>query len=106
YQQASTDREACASIDPDDKLLWRFPRPRLEAEVIRDSALFVSGLLSEKMYGKSVFPELPPGAPDRGGVGKVDDDPSERTGRSVCVFARRNNRYPLPDCLAPAATQE
>ena len=74
--------------------------------MIRDSALFVSGLLSEKMYGKSVFPELPPGAPDRGGVWKVNDDPSERNRRSVYVFARRNNRYPLLDCFDAPDTLE
>jgi hypothetical protein len=106
YQQASTDRDTCASVDPDDKLMWRFPRQRLEAEVIRDAALSVAGLLSDKVFGPSVFPELPPGAPNRGGLWKVNDDPGERNRRSVYVFARRNNRYPLLDCFDAPDTLE
>jgi hypothetical protein len=58
------------------------------------------------MYGPSVFPELPPGAPDRGGVWKVNDDLAERNRRSVYVFARRNNRYPLLDCFDAPDTLE
>ncbi len=46
----------------------RFPRHRLEGEVIRDSSLQVAGLLNAKMGGPSVFPELPEGMPaPRGG---------------------------------------
>ena len=106
YQQASADRAECAAVDPDDKLLWRFPRQRLEAEVIRDSALSVAGLLTTRLYGPSVFPELPAGAPDRGGVWKVNDDESQRNRRSIYVFARRNNRYPLLDCFDAPDTLE
>ena len=62
YQQASAHRPAAAAEDPDDKLLWRFPRQRMEAEAIRDSALSVAGLLNTQMFGPSVFPELPKGA--------------------------------------------
>jgi len=47
------------SADPDNKLLWRYNRRRLEAEVIRDSILFVSGRLNLAMRGPSVFPALP-----------------------------------------------
>lgn len=43
------------------RLLNRFPRRRLEAEVIRDTSLFSAGLLSEKMYGKPVRPPQPSG---------------------------------------------
>ncbi|MEQ1843450.1 MAG: DUF1553 domain-containing protein, partial [Verrucomicrobiales bacterium] len=39
--------------------LSRAPRPRLEAEMIRDQALAVSGLLSHKLYGPSVYPSQP-----------------------------------------------
>ena len=39
-------------IDADDRLLWRFPSRRLEAETIRDSMLAVSGRLNTKMYGR------------------------------------------------------
>ena len=67
YQQSSAYQEAAAKVDPDNKLLWRFARRRLEGEVIRDSMLFASGQLNLKMGGPGVFPPLPPGVsmPDR-----------------------------------------
>jgi hypothetical protein len=106
YQQSSANRPAAAADDPDDKLLWRFPRGRLEAEVIRDSALSVAGLLNEQMFGPSVFPELPKGAANRGGLWKVNEKESERNRRSVYVFVRRNNRYPLFECFDAPDTLE
>ncbi len=45
--------------DPEDRLLWRFPYRRLEAEAIRDSVLAVSGQLNPRMYGPSMFPQVP-----------------------------------------------
>jgi len=52
YRQASRDNQDAARIDADARLLWRYPRRRLEAEVIRDSMLAVSGKLDFKMYGR------------------------------------------------------
>ena len=94
YQQSSAFNEAAAKEDPRDKLLWRFPRERLEGEVIRDAALSVSGLLNEIMGGPSVFPELPAGAARPRGGWKVSDA-EDRNRRSVYVFVRRNSRYPM-----------
>jgi len=96
YQQSSAHRETAARVDPQNKLLWKFPRQRLQGEVIRDSALAVAGLLNLKMGGPSVFPELPVGmTPPRGGW-KVSAD-EEQNRRSVYVFVRRNTRYPMFD---------
>lgn len=54
YRQRSDppDSTASAAIDNDVHLLWRFPSLRLEAEMIRDSMLFVNGRLNLKMYGR------------------------------------------------------
>src|SRR5439155_5733274 len=94
YQQASDFNERNAAIDPQDKMLWRFPRQRLEGEIIRDAMLAVAGELNLKMGGPSIFPELPPGMVSRGGW-KVTEDETERNRRSVYVFVRRNTRYPM-----------
>jgi hypothetical protein len=61
YRQSSRDRPDLAEIDPQNRLLARQSRLRLEAESIRDSALSVSGLLSRKIGGPSVFPYQPEG---------------------------------------------
>ena len=61
YQQSPAFRKDAAEVDADNRLLWAFPRQRLDAEAIRDSALWVSGLLNPKAGGPSVFPELPTG---------------------------------------------
>ena len=96
YQQSSAHREAVAKIDPQNKLLWKFPRQRLDGEVIRDSALAVAGLLNLKMGGPSVFPELPMGMTQPRGGWKVSAG-EEQNRRSVYVFVRRNTRYPMFD---------
>ena len=59
YRQASSDTRRYAERDPQNKLLWRAPRVRLQAEAVRDNALAVAGLLSEKMGGPPVFPYQP-----------------------------------------------
>jgi uncharacterized protein DUF1553/uncharacterized protein DUF1549 len=105
YQEASLFNETAAKADPQNVWLWRFPRQRLEAEVIRDSALWVSGRLNPKMNGPSVFPELPPGMESRGGW-KVTDSAAERDRRSVYVFVRRNTRYPLFEAFDMPDTHE
>lgn len=106
YKQSGAHRPAAAAEDPDNTLLWRFPRRRLEAEVIRDSALSVAGVLNTALYGPSVFPELPKGAPNRGGQWKTSPDEADRNRRSVYVFVRRNNRYPLFECFDAPDTLE
>jgi hypothetical protein len=61
YRQSSKVRAECREIDPSNRLLASFPRRRLTAEQIRDQALYVSGLLVEKMGGPSVKPYQPDG---------------------------------------------
>ena len=99
YRQASAHREDAAKEDARNNLLWRFPRTRLEAEVIRDSALQVAGVLSAKVGGPSVFPILPENMPmPRGGWSKTPSA-EENYRRSVYIFVRRNTPYPLLKAL-------
>lgn len=53
YRQRSTTRPEAVAIDEENRFLWRMNRRRLDAESIRDSALFLANLLNEEMYGPS-----------------------------------------------------
>ena len=68
YQQSSRVSPDLLEKDPQNRLLARGPRVRLEAELIRDSILRMSGLLSSKLGGPSVFPPQPPGVTTEGGA--------------------------------------
>ncbi|QIF04411.1 PSD1 and planctomycete cytochrome C domain-containing protein [Roseimicrobium sp. ORNL1] len=58
YRQASTYRDDCFHKDPENRLLWRVSKKRLDAEVIRDSMLVVSGLLDPSPRAGSLVAEL------------------------------------------------
>ncbi len=96
YQQASSTTAAALAKDPDNRMHSRAPRFRLEAETIRDSALAVSGLLSERMFGPSVMPPQPDGvwsivySDDHWMVSEGDD----RYRRGLYTFWRRSSPYP------------
>jgi hypothetical protein len=59
YRQSSQFAVLGSQLDPENRLLAHGPRFRLDAEAVRDSALFVSGLLSPKIGGKGVKPYQP-----------------------------------------------
>ncbi|MBK7405922.1 MAG: DUF1553 domain-containing protein [Phycisphaerales bacterium] len=61
YRQAARVRPDAKELDPENKLLAYYPRQRLTAEEIRDQALYVGGLLVEKLGGPSVKPYQPEG---------------------------------------------
>ena len=53
YQQGNADNPAFAAKDPDNRLLWKFNRRRLDAEALRDSMLYVAGMLDETSAGQA-----------------------------------------------------
>lgn len=61
YRQSSALPPSLVALDPENRLLARGPRLRLQAEFIRDQALAVSGLLDDRIGGPSVSPYQPPG---------------------------------------------
>lgn len=61
YRQDSRVTPRLLEADPENRLLARGPRFRLDGEVLRDNALFVSGLLNPKMGGRGVRPYQPAG---------------------------------------------
>ena len=60
YRQSSRHRPELRDVDPENRLLYRQNRFRVEGEIVRDLALAVSGLLEPKIGGPSVFPPMPP----------------------------------------------
>lgn len=61
YRQSSDATPAEFAADPENRQLARGSRYRMDAEMIRDQILFLSGRLNTKMYGESVKPPQPPG---------------------------------------------
>ena len=57
YRQQRRHNEANSAIDPNNRLLWKWPRRRLEAEAIRDSVLVATGELDRTLGGVSIPPE-------------------------------------------------
>jgi mono/diheme cytochrome c family protein len=98
YQMASTDLPANVAIDPENRMFWRMPRQRLEAEAIRDGILAAAGTLDRTLGGPNVFPYIDPdlfeASSRRNWPGKQDDDPSTWR-RSLYVFSKRSIRYPM-----------
>lgn len=106
WQQASDERKDAAEVDPGNRLLWAYPRHRLEGEAIRDAALYVSGLLDLKEGGPSVYPDLPSGMGALRGGWKVNAAAEDRNRRSVYIFVKRNQRYPMLEALDMPDTHE
>jgi hypothetical protein len=95
YRQGSRGADAGQAADPENTLLWHFPRHRLDGEALRDAILSVSGQLNPKLGGPSVFPEIPAELKAAAKDWKVSADPAERNRRSVYVCVKRNLRYPM-----------
>lgn len=84
YRQQSRHRQEAAAIDPENKLLWRMPLRRVDAEVLRDAVLSVTGQLNPAMYG----PAIPVVVAGDGQVSTADAPSSNR--RSIYLLHRRS----------------
>ncbi len=98
YCQSSKVTPELLEKDPRNRLMSRGPRFRLEAELVRDQALALAGLLSRKMMGPSVFPAQPPGlwqaafnGRDRTWATSAGED---KFRRGLYTFWRRTVPYP------------
>lgn len=96
YRQSSRATPNLAERDPENRFLARGPRFRLDAEMIRDQALAISGLLVNRVGGPSVKPPQPPdlwkavGYPESNTVNFVADEGPERVfRRSLYTFWKR-----------------
>ena len=72
YQQSSADRPACSEKDPENRLLWRMNRKRLDFEGLRDAMLAVSGELDRSLGGPAVEITKQPWPARRTLYGRID----------------------------------
>ena len=97
YRQSSETRQELEARDPHNKLLARQQRLRLPAELVRDGALFVSGLLDPTVGGKSIRPPLPPGVADLSygnGIQWKLSQGAEQYRRGLYIHFQRTVPYP------------
>lgn len=96
YRRASAVGEGARERDPENVLLARGPRHRLDAEVIRDQALELGGLLSREVGGPSVFPPQPSGVWGHAYSGEqwTESAGSGRYRRGLYTFWKRSTPYP------------
>jgi len=98
YQQSAQVTPELLARDPDNRLLARGPRFRLEAELLRDAALAASGLLSPKVGGPSVFPPQPASVTAEGAYGALGWKASEgldRYRRGLYTFSKRTAPFAM-----------
>ncbi len=97
YQQSARVTPELLQKDPDNRLLARGPRFRMSAEMVRDQALDVSGLLSPKMYGPPVKPPQPKlgvSAAFGSGIDWQTSAGDDKYRRGLYTMWRRSNPYP------------
>ncbi|MBI1840598.1 MAG: DUF1549 domain-containing protein [Verrucomicrobia bacterium] len=97
YRQSSQATSEQLQQDPRNVWLSRAPRPRLEAEMVRDQALALSGLLSRKMFGPSVYPPQPDNlwqAAFNGERNWATSGGEDKHRRGLYTFWRRTVPYP------------
>jgi hypothetical protein len=98
YRQSARVTPEALQKDPENRLLSRSPRTRLDAEVVRDAVLTAAGLLSPKIGGPSVFPPQPPGITTEGAYGPLNwavSQGEDRYRRGLYTFAKRTTPYAM-----------
>ncbi len=98
YRQSSNVTPDALARDPENRLLSRASRQRLEAELVRDAALAESRLLTERIGGPSVFPPQPASVTTEGTYGglawNVSTGP-DRYRRGLYTFAKRTAPFAM-----------
>jgi len=98
YRQSSQVRPDLAQRDPQNVLLARQSRQRLEAETLRDASLAASGLLTRTIGGPSVRPPQPPGISEltyAGSAKWVESTGADRFRRGLYIWFQRTSPYPM-----------
>ena len=98
YRQSSRWREDLVERDPQNVLLSRQNRFRVESEIVRDLFLSASGLLNDEVGGPSIYPPIPADVKAAGyGVGGawIESEAPEKYRRGLYVVNRRTVPYPV-----------
>jgi hypothetical protein len=98
YRMSSQYQDsASAARDPENRYLWRYPIQRLDAEIVRDAIMAVSGALDLTIGGPPVFPHIPDEilASMAGGIWKKEEDGPQSWRRSVYVYRKRGLVFPM-----------
>ena len=98
YRQSSAPRHDLEAVDPENILLARQSRQRVEAEVIRDLALSSSGLLAQRIGGPSVRPPQPAEYASityAGSARWTESTGADRYRRGMYTFFQRTSPYPM-----------
>ncbi|MBM82506.1 MAG: hypothetical protein CMJ78_18235 [Planctomycetaceae bacterium] len=107
FQLAKTRKAASSKLTP--RLLSRFPKRRLEAELIRDRILAASGSLNRSMHGPGVRPRIHPSVIETSTTRKwptIETETPEHWRRSVYIFVRRSVLMPMLEAFdSPTTTQ-
>ena len=117
YRQASRSPEVSKGreLDPDNRLLWQFPRRRLSAEEVRDAMLMAAGRLNPKAGGESVIVPVDADLTRQlydPSQWTVTPDEKEHDRRSIYLLAKRNLQLPFgqafdqPDRLTSCPRRE
>ncbi|MCI0387599.1 MAG: DUF1553 domain-containing protein [Acidobacteria bacterium] len=107
YRQSNLVNEQAAAKDPENRLVWRMNPRRLEAELLRDSILAVSGKLNREMFGPGIYPRIDPdvvntGSRPRWPLDAKDDHSTWR--RSIYIFVKRSVLLPMIEVFDCPAT--
>ena len=113
YRQSSTFESPSQRVDdPEETLIWRMRRRRLDAEGVRDAMLMASGSLVDKAGGPGVLVPIEPEVEELifteaevVRLWPVTPDPAEHRRRSLYLFRKRNVRYALFDAFDAPDTQ-
>ncbi len=98
FRQHSKLTERHRERDPENVLLGRAPRVRIEAELVRDTTLMSAGLLTQKVGGQSVYPPQPASVTTEGTYGRLTWKVSEgedRYRRGLYTFTKRTAPYAM-----------
>ncbi len=108
FRRSSTWNPQAAKLDPDNTLLWRWSPRRLEAEMVRDSVLWVSGRLNLERSGPSVYPKVPEAVlagQSVPGQNWEESEAGQALRRSIYIFVKRSLVVPELEVLdAPDTT--